>query len=134
MRQHPVWNALSHATVIGSAMFIIFFLIDRVNPAMDFLGSDLSKWFLLAYCIASFITALCSAIYLFKRKKLPGRRRPTHRPIADESVHAEEPRAARRMREPNDSARRGVYGSDPGYAYLARGREVFHDARYENAR
>ena len=134
MKQHPVWNALSHATVIGSAMFIIFFCIDRVNPAMDFLGSDLSKWFLLAYCVASLITALCSAIYLFRRSKSPGKHRPVHRQTADEPTYSEAAHTARRTYEIEEIGRHGTSGSAPRYAYLTRGREVLHDARYESVR
>lgn len=134
MRQHPVWNALSHITVIGSAMFIIFFCIDRVNPAMDFLGSDLSKWFLFAYCIASLVTALCSAVYLFKRSKSSGKHRLAHRHAADEDAYAGEAHPVRRMRELEDVGRHGASGNDPRYAYLARGRETLHDTRYETVR
>lgn len=96
MKHHPVWNALSHITVIFSAMFITFFCIDRVNPAMDFLGSALSKWCLLVYCAASMVTAMCSAIYLFQRDKSAAKRHAAHRP-ADGREDANEAEALRRM-------------------------------------
>jgi predicted membrane channel-forming protein YqfA (hemolysin III family) len=69
MKQHPVWNIFSHIAVIGSTMFLVFFLIDRVNPAMDFLTSELSKWCLFFFCLSALMTGLCSATYLFKREK-----------------------------------------------------------------
>lgn len=131
MKQHPVWNALSHATVIGSCMFIIFFLIDRVNPAMDFLGSNLSKWCLFAYCIASLITGLCSAITLFKRgkaaekKQHTAHRQPPSIPYQETAIVLQ-----RRMPQP-DSMHRRAYENDARDARFVYQREQLHDTRYE---
>lgn len=131
MKQHPVWNTLSHATVIGSCMFIIFFCIDRVNPAMDFLGSDLSKWCLFLYCIASLITGLCSAVNLFNRGKAAEKKQhPVHHqqgsiPYPDPAI------TPRRHVRPADSAQYGTRENDfrdPRFAYE---RERLHDTRYE---
>ena len=134
MKQHPVWNALSHATVIGSAMFIIFFFIDRVNPAMDFLGSALSKWCLFLYCIASMITALCSAIYLFKRGKSAGKKHATHRQTTEGAGRHENMQTAYRLHEGENAGRHSLPVNDPRYAYLAHGRETLHDTRYDDER
>lgn len=132
MKQHPVWNTLSHATVIGSCMFIIFFFIDRVNPAMDFLGSDLSKWCLFLYCIASLITGLCSAINLFKRGKAAGKKKhavhhePLNDPYPDSALAAQN-----RVRRPDVPYRtRENDFRDSRFAYE---RELLHDTRYETA-
>jgi hypothetical protein len=50
-----VWGFFAHASIIVGMIFIVFFVIDRFNPAMEFLTSNLSKWliFLLrsAHCL-----------------------------------------------------------------------------------
>ncbi len=135
MKQHPVWNALSHASIIGSVMLIIFFFIDRVNPAMDFLGSNLSKWCLFLYCIVSLFTALCSAVYLFKRGKSAGKRpHPQDRHAAGAYAEREPSAEQRRQLTPSDSLRCAASERDARYAVIPRGRDTLHDARYENER
>lgn len=49
---------LPHATLIVAVMFVVFFCIDRVNEAMNFLGVDISKWLLLIFCILSVATSV----------------------------------------------------------------------------
>ncbi len=49
---------LPHATLIVAVMFVVFFCIDRVNEAMNFLGADISKWLLLIFCILSVATSV----------------------------------------------------------------------------
>lgn len=49
---------LPHATLIVAVMFVVFFCIDRVNEAMNFLGAEISKWLLLIFCILSIVTSV----------------------------------------------------------------------------
>ena len=75
--RHRIWNLLSHADIILSGMFLVFFCIDRVNPAMDFLGSALSKWLLLLFILCALGNGVCSAVHLFRKKRrAPFRNRP----------------------------------------------------------
>ena len=67
--KHRIWNLFAHASVILSGMFCVFFCIDRVNPAMDFLGSALSKWLLLLFSICALVNGVCAAVHLFRREK-----------------------------------------------------------------
>lgn len=69
MRRHPFWNLCAHASIIGSAMFLLFFTIDQFNPAMEFLTSAISKWFLCAYCLVSLIASLNAAMHIFYRTR-----------------------------------------------------------------
>ena len=43
-------SALPHAAIVLANMFVVFFLIDRVNTAMNFIDNDLTKGVLLAMC------------------------------------------------------------------------------------
>lgn len=49
---------LPHITIILSAMFITLWILDKCNPLMNFLDSDLSNILLLAFCISSLVTAI----------------------------------------------------------------------------
>ena len=39
-----------HAAIILSAMYLVFFAIDRVNRSMAFINNDITKWLLLILC------------------------------------------------------------------------------------
>ena len=51
-----------HAIMILSGMYIVFFLIDRVNTAMAFINNRYTKFLLLIFCALSAYLAL-AAIY-----------------------------------------------------------------------
>ena len=42
---------LSHVTLILSAMFIVFLVLDQFNPMMNFVDNGISRWLLAAFCI-----------------------------------------------------------------------------------
>lgn len=65
MKHLRLWYTLCHINIIISGMFIIFYLIDRVNPAMDFMGSTLSKGLLFAFCVSILVSSILNAKYLF---------------------------------------------------------------------
>ena len=69
MNRHKFWGFLSHASIIVGMMFVIFFVIDRFNPAMDFLGSSLSKWLILVLALSALLNGLLSAVYLFQKRQ-----------------------------------------------------------------
>lgn len=64
-----IWGFFSHASMIIGMMFVVFFVIDRFNPAMEFLTSSLSKWLMLVLALCAMITGLYSAIFLFQKQK-----------------------------------------------------------------
>lgn len=49
---------LAHCAIIISGMYIVFFFIDRVNPAMGFIDNDITKPLLLALALISIINAI----------------------------------------------------------------------------
>jgi len=69
MKRHKLWDFLSHSIIILGAMFVVFFLIDRVNAPMDFLGSEISEWLLAAFAFASIAQGIISASYIFQKRK-----------------------------------------------------------------
>ncbi len=48
---------LPHAAMILSAMYVVFFHIDRVNSAMEFINNDITKCLLYALCVLSVANA-----------------------------------------------------------------------------
>jgi len=69
MDRQRFWGFLAHASIIIGMMFVIFFVIDRFNPAMEFLSSSISKWLILAFAICSILNGLFSAVFLFQKQK-----------------------------------------------------------------
>lgn len=61
-----IWFLCAHSSIILSVAFLVLFSIDRVNPAMEFLGSEQSDWMLLCYCIVTIVSGTLSAINLYQ--------------------------------------------------------------------
>jgi hypothetical protein len=51
-------RVLPHITIILSAMFITFWILDQCNPMMNFIDSKISNVLLIVFCISSLITAI----------------------------------------------------------------------------
>ena len=49
---------LTHATIILSIMFIVFFCIDRVNEKMAFINNEISKILLAVLAVLSILTSI----------------------------------------------------------------------------
>ena len=64
-----IWGFFAHTSIIIGMMFVVFFVIDQLNPAMEFLTSSLSKWLILVLAICAIFTGLYSATFLFQRQK-----------------------------------------------------------------
>ena len=59
---------LAHCAILISGMYIVFFLIDRVNPAMGFIDNDITKPLLLVLSLIAIINAI--QVIAAERKKL----------------------------------------------------------------
>ena len=46
-----------HVAIIISGMYLVFFLIDRVNSAMAFINNNITKRLILVLCVISVIEA-----------------------------------------------------------------------------
>lgn len=49
---------LPHAAIVISAMYFVFFFIDRVNSAMAFINNDITKGLLFALCVISILNSV----------------------------------------------------------------------------
>lgn len=49
---------LPHAAIVISAMYFVFFFIDRVNSAMAFINNDITKGLLFALCVISILNSI----------------------------------------------------------------------------
>lgn len=99
---------LPHAVILICNMYVAFFLIDRVNPAMNFIDNGLTKGLLAMLCAA----AIYNALVLIRLEKR-GRRRPAAqrpRPAAGGTVARPASRNAARPanRGPAQSVSRGA--------------------------
>lgn len=62
---------LPHAAIIISVMYFVFFCIDRVNSAMNFIDNDITKGLLVALGVISVI----NACFLIRDNRKKERRR-----------------------------------------------------------
>lgn len=81
---------LPHAAILLSNMYIVFFLIDRVNTAMQFINNSITKALLLILCIISTVNA--SFLIVDARNRDATRRR---RQSSASGSAGSEPRATR---------------------------------------
>lgn len=61
---------LPHLTIILSGMFIVFWILDIINPTMNFINRKISNKLLLVFCILSIVTAIMNVYYERKYDKL----------------------------------------------------------------
>ena len=54
---------LPHITTILAGMFIVFWILDILNPTMNFINRKISNKLLLAICISAIITAILAVYY-----------------------------------------------------------------------
>ncbi len=59
---------LAHSAIVISGMYVVFFFIDRVNPAMAFINNGITKFLLLVLALFSVINAI--QVIAMERKKL----------------------------------------------------------------
>ena len=101
---------LPHAAILICNMYIVFFLIDRVNTAMNFIDNRLTKGLLLALCVISWFN--CRTLLRLANRP----ERPAPRP---QSPYTQARRPSSGTRQPNrggyDAPRyRGEY--EPRYS------------------
>lgn len=54
---------LPHITIILAGMFIVFWILDILNPTMNFINRKISNKLLLAFYISAIITAILAVYY-----------------------------------------------------------------------
>ena len=67
---------IPHATIVLCNMYVVFYLIDRVNPAMEFITNNITKFLILLMCILSTVNAVMLIRVHRRQKMMQQRRRP----------------------------------------------------------
>lgn len=83
---------LPHISILLSNMYIVFFLIDRVNRAMAFIDNDLTKWLLLFASLISIGNAVFLIANERKRVALAEKRRRQRAAAARAAAKSAAPR------------------------------------------
>lgn len=65
----PWIKVLTYPSLILAAMFVVFCFIDRVNPAMEFITSDLSKVLLLIFGLLTMASSIVTLVYIRSRER-----------------------------------------------------------------
>ena len=60
---------LPHITIILAGMFIVFWILDILNPTMNFVNRRLSNKLLLIFCISAIISSVIAVYYERKNRK-----------------------------------------------------------------
>ena len=70
---------LSHTTIVFAGDVSRVFLIDQVNPAMEFISSEINKWVLLLFVISALLQGVTTLMDIRYREKppYPGGKMPT---------------------------------------------------------
>jgi hypothetical protein len=63
------WGFFAHAGIIVGMMVVVFFVIDRFNPAMEFITSEISKWVILLLALSAISNGFYTAVLLFLRER-----------------------------------------------------------------
>ena len=56
---------LPHACIILSAMILVFYFIDKVNPAMAFINNNITKALIAIWAVCSIL----SSLFLIRRQR-----------------------------------------------------------------
>lgn len=60
---------LPHIVIVLAAMFITFWILDQLNPIMNFINNSISNVWLLLFSIASLVNAIFSIAWYRKSKQ-----------------------------------------------------------------
>ena len=55
----------SHLTAMFAVLIIICFIIDRVNSAMEFISSDISKWCIAVLAFLALVSSIMNIVGLW---------------------------------------------------------------------
>lgn len=61
---------LCHISIILSGTFIVFLILDILNPLMNFANNSFSTILLAIFCVVSIVNSILSIILINKNKKL----------------------------------------------------------------
>jgi len=90
---------LPHGAILIANMYIVFFLIDRVNTAMNFIDNGLTKGLLLAMCLIVLADVLLPRPRRKARAKRATAPEVQETPAATEAPAPHQPKHAAKDRE-----------------------------------
>ncbi|WP_295210419.1 hypothetical protein [Ruminococcus sp.] len=61
---------LPHLTIILAGMFIVFWILDILNPTMNFINRKISNKLLLIFCISAIVTAILAVYNQRKNERI----------------------------------------------------------------
>jgi uncharacterized membrane protein len=61
---------IPHMTIILAGMFIVFWILDILNPTMNFINRKISNKLLLIFCILAIVTAIMNVYFERKSSRL----------------------------------------------------------------
>lgn len=101
-------RVMPHAVIVLSLMTLTFFSIDRVNPIMAFMTSELSKWVFALLAVTGLLTAIFLIGMQWREDDRRARRASRRKAGAEQAIedasqaleHAT--RALERAKEPED--------------------------------
>ena len=70
--QKKIKGLLPHAAILICNMYVVFYLIDRVNKAMNFIDNGLTKGLLLILCVITLVNVRELTRHAPKRKPARG--------------------------------------------------------------
>ncbi|SFR81487.1 hypothetical protein [Anaeromicropila populeti] len=56
--QRFLTRVLPHITIVLAGMFVIFWILDILNPTMNFINREISNKLLIIFCTASLVTSI----------------------------------------------------------------------------
>ena len=59
---NKIRKLLSHIVFITSAMFVVFLILDRFNPMMEFVSNDISTYILWVFSLSAFVLAIINIV------------------------------------------------------------------------
>ena len=62
---------LDYALAVMSIMYLVFYFIDRVNTAMEFINNDMTKWLMLANALCALAAVALCMLRPMKAKSYP---------------------------------------------------------------
>ena len=67
MKVDKILSIISHLLFILSAMFIVFWILDKYNPLMGFISGNISMALLLVFAVLAFVNSILTIIYLLQK-------------------------------------------------------------------
>ncbi len=101
--KRSLWGFFAHTGIIVGMMIMVFFVIDRYNPAMEFMTSELSKWLILLLALCAVGSGLYSAVLLYQIRQRQKERTSARHAAPRRQTYTPHPR----VETQHDAARAG---------------------------